>query len=63
MFWKYFFIIYAILCFYVSILKPPFIWRTKKFEVMTKIFKSTLAVQVFVLIFGIITLCIGLFIF
>ncbi|MCF7925568.1 MAG: hypothetical protein K9L26_03445 [Candidatus Izimaplasma sp.] len=55
-------IIYGILCLYVGILKPPFIWHMKKFDVLKKIFKGERNVQIFVIVWGLIALIIGLYI-
>jgi len=63
MFWKYFFIIYGVICLYVGLLKPPFIWNMKKFEVMKKIFKGDKGVQLFVLVFGLASLAVGIWVF
>ena len=63
MFWKYFFIIYGIICLYVGLLKPPFIWKMKKFKVMTEMFKAEKGVQIFVIIFGLASLAVGIWVF
>ncbi|OQX93816.1 MAG: hypothetical protein B6I17_01100 [Tenericutes bacterium 4572_104] len=58
--WKIALIIYGILCIYIGLLKPPFIWKMKKFEIMKKMFKGELGVQIIVLVFGIAALLLGL---
>lgn len=63
MFWKYFFIIYGILCLFIGLLKPPFIFNSGKFKVMAKIFKGEKGVQIFVLIFGLAALAVGIWVF
>lgn len=63
MFWKYFFIIYGILCLYIGLMKPPFIFKTKKFQVLTKMLKGEKGVQILVLVFGIASLAVGIFVF
>lgn len=57
--WNYVLIIYGIICLYVGVLKPPFIWRMKKFEVMHKMFKSETVTQIVVLIFGVTAILLG----
>jgi len=63
MFWKYLFIIYGILCLFIGLLKPPFIFNMKKFKVMSKMFKGERNVQIFVLVWGIASLAIGIWVF
>ncbi len=63
MFWKIFFIVYGILCLYIGLLKPPFIWNMKKFQVMKKMFKGDKGVQILVLVFGVASLAVGIFVF
>lgn len=53
-------IIYGILCLYIGLLKPPFIWNIKKLRIMSKMFKGDRNLQIFVLIWGTIALVIGL---
>ena len=59
MFWRVLLIVYGIFCFYVGLLKPPFIWNIKKFEIMKKMFKGDLGVQILVLAFGVAALLIA----
>lgn len=61
--WEYIFIIYGILCLAIGLLKPPFIFNSKKFQVMEKMFKSKTGVQIFVLIWGAASLAIGIWVF
>ncbi len=61
MVWKVILIIYGILCLYVGLLKPPFIWRTKKFEVLTKALGQTGTV-ILCLVFGAAALSIGIWV-
>jgi|AntAceMinimDraft_17_1070374.scaffolds.fasta_scaffold44902_2 hypothetical protein len=63
MFWKYLFIIYGILCLFIGLLKPPFIFNMKKFKVMSKMFKGERNVQIFVLVWGIASLAVGIWVF
>ena len=57
--WNYVLIIYGIICLYVGLLKPPFIWKSKKFEVMNKMFKGERGTQIFVLVFGLAAILCG----
>jgi len=59
MFWRVLLIVYDIFCLYVGLLKPPFIWNIKKFEIMKKMFKGDLGVQILVLAFGVAALLIA----
>jgi hypothetical protein len=52
-------IIYGILCILIAVLKPPFIWKTGKFQVMKKMFKGEVGLQVFVALWGLVVLLIG----
>jgi len=63
MFWKYLFIIYGILCLFIGLLKPPFIFNMKKFKVMSEMFKGERNVQIFVLVWGIASLAVGIWVF
>lgn len=58
--YNYVLIGYGIICLYVGLLKPPFIWNMKKFEVMKKMFKSEIGVQILVLVFGIAATVLGI---
>ncbi len=57
--WNYVLIIYGIICLYIGLLKPPFIWKMKKFEVMHKLFKSEVVTQIVVLVFGLTAILLG----
>ncbi len=63
MFWKYFFIIYGVLCLFIGLMKPPFIFNSGKFKVMEKLFKGKRNVQIFVLVWGAISLAVGIWVF
>jgi hypothetical protein len=63
MFWYYFFLIYGIFCVFIGLLKPPFIWNMKKFETMKKIFGGNLGLQIFVLVWGVASICLAIFVF
>jgi hypothetical protein len=52
-------IIYGILCVLIGLLKPPFIWKMKKFEVMAKMFGGDLGLTIFVLVWGAIAITVG----
>lgn len=60
---KYFFIIYGVFCLYIGLLKPPFLWNIKKLRIMAKMFKGDRNLQIFILIWGLAFLIIGLFVF
>ena len=60
---KYFFIIYGIVCLYIVLLKPPFIWNIKKLRIMSKMFKGDRNLQIFVLVWGLAFLLIGILVF
>jgi hypothetical protein len=63
MFWQYFFIIYGILCLFIGLLKPPFIFNMGKFKAMAKIFGGEKRVQIFVLVWGAASLAVGIWVF
>lgn len=55
-------IIYGILCIIIGLLKPPFIWKMKKLQVLQKMFKSSRNLQIFIILWGALALIIGLLI-
>ncbi|MGS0972815.1 MAG: hypothetical protein ACVCEJ_06275 [Candidatus Izemoplasmataceae bacterium] len=55
-------IIYGILCIIIGLLKPPFIWNSKKLQIMQKMLKSSRNLQIFILLWGATALIIGLLI-
>jgi len=55
-------IIYGILCVAIGLLKPPFIWKMKKFEVMKKMFGGEMGLQLFVLAWGAAAIIVGVII-
>lgn len=59
MVWRVVLVVYGVFCLYVGLLKPPFIWNMKKFDIMKKIFKGDLGVQLFVLAFGVAAILIA----
>ena len=54
-------IVYGIICLYIGLVKPPFIWRMSKFDVLKKILKGDRNVQIFVIVWGLIALAIGIY--
>lgn len=62
MVWKVILIVYGILCLYIALFKPPFIWKSKKFEIMEKIFKGPVGLQIFVVAWGVVALVIGIWV-
>lgn len=57
------FVIYGVLCVLIGLLKPPFIWNMKKFEVMSKMFGGDKGLQIFVLLWGLAFILVGAFVF
>lgn len=55
-------IIYGILCIIIGLLKPPFIWQMKKLQVLKKMLKSDTNLQIFILVWGLAALLVGLLI-
>jgi formate-dependent nitrite reductase membrane component NrfD len=55
-------VIYGILCIIIALLKPQFIWNMKKFQIMEKMFKGSRNLQLFILVWGLTALIIGLLI-
>ena len=55
-------IIYGIFCIIIGILKPPMIWNMKKLKIMAKMFKGSRNLQIFIIIWGLAALVIGLLI-
>jgi hypothetical protein len=53
-------IIYGVLCIMIGITKMPMIWNMKKFEIMAKMFKGDRNLQIFVIVWGIIALVVGI---
>ncbi len=53
-------IIYGVFCIYIGLTKSPFIWKMKKFEIMQKMFGGPLGLQIFVIVWGIIALGVGI---
>lgn len=51
-------IVYGVLCIFIVLLKPPFIWNMAKFKIMEKMMGKT-GLQVFVLIWGAACILIG----
>jgi hypothetical protein len=54
-------IVYGVLCVAIGLLKPPFIWNMKKFEVMEKMFGKK-GLVIFVIVWGIIAIAVGVII-
>lgn len=52
-------IVYGVLCILIGLMKPPMIWKMKKFEIMSKMFKGDRNLQIFVLVWGILAIVIG----
>ena len=56
-------LIYGLLCLLIGILKVPAIWRMKKFQIMAKMFKGDRNLQIFVLVWGLIFVVVGLILY
>ena len=52
-------IIYGILCLFIGIMKPPFIWNMGKFKVMEKMMGAN-GLRIFVLVWGAAALIAGI---
>jgi len=59
--WSIVLIIYGVLCVVIGLLKPPFIWNMKKFQVMEKMFGKK-GLVIFVIVWGIIAITAGVLI-
>ncbi len=55
-------IIYGIFCIIVGVLKLPIIWKMKKLQIMAKMFKGEKNLQIFVIVWGLIALVVGIII-
>lgn len=55
-------IIYGVFCIFIGLLKPPMIWNMKKLQIMQKMFRGSKGLQIFILVWGVIALTIGLLI-
>jgi len=51
-------IIYGILCLFIGLLKPPFIWNMAKFKIMEKMMGKN-GLRIFVLVWGLAAFIIG----
>ncbi len=54
--------IYGLLCLLIALFKPTFIYNTKKFEIMKKMFGGDMGLQIFVIVWGAIFVILGLFV-
>ena len=55
-------IIYGIFCIFVGVTKMPVIWKMKKLQIMAKMFKGDGNLQIFIIVWGIAALVIGIII-
>lgn len=53
-------VIYGVLCVFIGITKIPAIWNMGKLKVMAKIFKGDRNLQIFIIVWGIIALAVGI---
>jgi uncharacterized Tic20 family protein len=61
--WQIIFVIYGVLCLYIAFFKPSLIWKMKKFEIMSNMFKGDRNLQIFVAVWGIAAILIGVLVF
>ena len=59
--WSIVLIVYGVLCLFIGLLKPPFIWNMKKFEVMENMFGKK-GLVIFVVVWGLIAIAAGILI-
>ncbi len=57
-----FLIVYGVFCIFIGLLKPPFVWNMKKLQIMQKMFGGARNLQIFILVWGIVVLVIGILI-
>lgn len=55
-------IVYGIFCIVIGVLKLPVIWKMKKLQIMSKMFKGDRNLQIFVIVWGLIALVVGILI-
>lgn len=55
-----FLIIYGLFCILIGVMKLPAIWNMKKLQIMAKMFKGDRNLQIFVIVWGIAALVIGI---
>ncbi len=55
-------IVYGLFCILIGVMKLPMIWKMKKFQIMSKMFKGDKNLQIFVIVWGLIALVIGILI-
>ena len=56
-------IVYGVFCLYIALTKAPFIWKMKKFQIMEKMFKGSRNLQIFVAVWGLIALVVGIILY
>lgn len=59
--WSIVLIVYGVLCLFIGLLKPPFIWNMGKFKVMEKMFGKK-GLVIFVIVWGLIAIAVGILI-
>ena len=55
-------IIYGAFCVLIGVLKLPIIWNMKKLQIMAKMFKGDRNLQIFVIVWGLLAIVIGIII-
>lgn len=55
-------IIYGIVCIFIGFTKMPAVWNMGKLRIMAKMFKGDRNLQIFIIVWGIIALTVGIII-
>lgn len=63
MVWQVVFVVYGVLCLYIALTKPTFIWNTSKFKIMQKMFGGDTGLRLFVAAWGIAAILVGVLVF
>ena len=55
-------IVYGLFCILIGVLKLPAIWNMKKLQIMAKMFKGDRNLQIFIIVWGLLALVVGILI-
>ena len=55
-------IIYGVFCLFIGLTKMPAIWNMKKLQIMAKMFKGDRNLQIFIIVWGIAAIVVGVLI-
>lgn len=55
-------IIYGVFCLYIGVTKMPAIWKMKKLQIMQKMFGGETGLQIFIIVWGIAAIVVGIII-